>query len=67
MTGTDPVWKVTRTQTWDQADDGWDYFDQLIEYHRYWLDDLPPGPRRLIRLENARRFFGVDASLSDNQ
>ena len=34
MTGTDPVWKVTRTQSWDQADDGWDYFGQLIDYHR---------------------------------
>ena len=25
LNGIDPVWKVTRTQTWDQADDGWDY------------------------------------------
>lgn len=60
MTGTDPVWKVTRTQTWDQADDGWDYFERLIDYHRSWLGDLPPEERRLISLDNASRFFGVD-------
>ena len=57
MTGTDPVWKVTRTQSWDQADDGWDYFERLLSYHRRWLDDLPPPVARRIRIDNARRFF----------
>ena len=58
ITGTDPVWKVTRTQTWDQPDEGWDYFDQLLAYHRYWIDDLPADVARKIRLDNGRRLFG---------
>ncbi len=57
VTGTDPVWKVTRTQSWDQADDGWDYFEQLIAWHRAWLDDLPADVRRKVSVENARRLF----------
>ena len=57
VTGTDPVWKVTRTQTWDQADDGWDYFERLISYQRHWLDDLPESVGRKIRVDNARRLF----------
>ena len=58
MTGTDPVWKVTRTQTWDQSDEGWDYFEQLNDYHRRWIDDLPPAVQHQISHENARRLFG---------
>jgi len=58
VTGTDPVWKVTRTQSWDLADDGWDYFEQLIAWHRAWLADLPEAVRRKISVENARRLFG---------
>jgi len=58
VTGTDPVWRVTRTQSWDQADDGWDYFEQLIAWHRDWLEDLPADVRRKISVENARRLFG---------
>ena len=61
MAGTDPVWKVTRTQSWDQADDGWDFFERLLAYHRYWLDDLPEAVERRVRLDNARRFFDIDA------
>ena len=57
MTGTDPVWKVTRTQTWDQADDGWDHFAKLLAYHHRWIADLPPPVQQKIRLGNARRFF----------
>ncbi len=60
VTGTDPVWKVTRTQTWDQADDGWDYFDRLVDYHRRWIADLPPAVRDRVRLENARRLLGCE-------
>jgi len=60
VTGTDPVWRVTRTQSWDLADDGWDYFEQLIAWHRAWLADLPEGVRRKISVENARRLFGRD-------
>lgn len=58
VTGTDPVWRVTRTQSWDLADDGWDYFEQLIAWHRTWLADLPNDVRRKISVENARRLFG---------
>ena len=57
MTGTDPVWKVTRTQTWDLADDGWDYFERLIEYHRDWLDELPADVRHRVAFENARQVY----------
>lgn len=60
MVGTDPVWKVTRTQSWDQPDDGWDYFEQLLAYHRYWIGDLPEPVARSIRLDNALRFFETD-------
>lgn len=59
LVGTDPVWKVTRTQTWDQADEGWDYFEQLLAYHRYWIADLPPAVQRKLSLENARRFLNI--------
>ncbi len=62
VTGTDPVWKVTRTQTWDQADDGWDFFERLLEYHRRWIDGLPVAVRDRIRLENARRLLACDRS-----
>ena len=58
VTGTDPVWRVTRTQSWDLSDDGWDYFEQLIAWHRAWLADLPADVRRKISVENARRLFG---------
>ena len=58
VTGTDPVWRVTRTQSWDQPDDGWDYFEQLLEWHRNWLADLPEPVRRKVSVENARRLFG---------
>ena len=60
VTGTDPVWKVTRTQTWDQADEGWDYFEQLIGWHRTWLAGLPEDVRRKVSVENARRLFARD-------
>jgi predicted TIM-barrel fold metal-dependent hydrolase len=57
MIGTDPVWKVTRTQTWDQADEGWDYFEQLLAYHRRWVGELPQSVQRKLYLDNARRIF----------
>ena len=57
VVGTDPVWKVTRTQTWDQPDEGWDYFEQLLEYHRNWIAALPPAVQKKLSLENARRLF----------
>ena len=57
LVGTDPVWKVTRTQTWDQADDGWDHFETLLAYHRNWIAALPQAVQRQLSSENARRIF----------
>lgn len=57
MVGTDPVWKVTRGQSWDQADDGWNHYKQLIDYHRAWLKKLPLPLRQAISYENARKLF----------
>lgn len=57
MTGTDPVWNVRRGQTWDQADEGWNHYDMLLEFHRQWLKQLPPEVEEKIRLTNARRFL----------
>lgn len=59
LVGTDPVWKVTRTQSWDQADDGWDYFEQLLAYHRHWIAALPPAVQQQLTLDNARRLFNI--------
>ena len=58
ITGTDPVWKVTRTQTWDQADDGWEHYEKLIQYHRNWIADLPPEVQDKVASVNARRLYG---------
>ena len=57
VVGTDPVWRVTRTQSWDEIDEGWDYFGQLIRYHRGWLALLPPHVRRAVSRDNAARLF----------
>lgn len=57
LTGTDPVWRVTRNQSWDLADDGWDYFEQLLDWQRSWIAQLPEEVRRKISVENARRLF----------
>ncbi len=59
-TGTDPVWRVTRTQSWDEPDEGWDHFEMLLAYHRKWLSGLPDDVERKVRLENARGFLGLD-------
>lgn len=57
FTGTDPVWKVTRTQSWDQSDDGWDHYQQLFEYHQSWLKDLPEAVRDKIAWQNVRKLL----------
>ena len=59
-TGTDPVWRVTKTQSWDEPDEGWDHFEALLAYHRQWLAGLPPDVENKVRLENARRFLGLN-------
>jgi hypothetical protein len=59
FTGTDPVWKVTRTQSWDQPDDGWDHYKQLYDYHQTWLNDLPQNVRRQVAWENVRQLLSL--------
>ena len=57
MTGTDPVWNVTHGQRWAQADEGWDHYNQLLEFHRKWLKQLPPEVENKIRLTNATELL----------
>lgn len=59
-TGTDPVWRVTKTQSWDESDEGWDHFEELLDYHRSWLAGLPSDIEELVRLENAKRFLRIE-------
>lgn len=58
MIGTDPVWRVTRTQSWDEADDGWDHFTELMDFHLSWLAYLPDDVAEAVRYKNALRLFG---------
>lgn len=60
MIGSDPVWNVTRGQTWETADDGWDYLGRLWDYHRGWMASLPASLRRQLEWENARSFFAAE-------
>jgi len=57
LTGTDPVWRVTRTQSWDQADDGWDHYQQLFNYHQQWINALPEEIQNYVRWQNAFGLF----------
>lgn len=59
MTGSDPVWNVTKTQRWDEPDEGWDHLHELITFHRQWLSNLPSEVEKRIRLTNAIEFFKV--------
>lgn len=57
MTGSDPVWSVTKTQRWDEPDEGWDHLNKLIVFHRQWLSTLPANVEKQVRLTNALDFF----------
>ena len=57
VTGTDPVWRVTRTQTWDVAHDGWGYFLRVITWHPARRADLPEDEGREIDVGKAGRRF----------
>lgn len=57
MTGTDPVWNVTKETQWDEDDEGWEHYDQLIGFHRAWLSQLPDAVENKIRYSNAKTFF----------
>jgi len=59
LIGTDPVWRVTRTQSWDQADDGWDYYQQLFGFHQQWINALPDEVQNHLRWKNAIELFGI--------
>jgi hypothetical protein len=65
MTGSDPVWGVTKTQRWDEPDDGWDHLQKLIKFHRAWLAELPPAVEERVRLTNALAFFRADDFVRD--
>lgn len=57
ITGTDPVWKVTRWSTWDTDDEGWTHYDRLYNYHWSWLNDLPDDVRNKISWENTQQLL----------
>jgi len=57
ITGTDPVWKVTRGQTWDSNDEGWTHYQELYDFHWTWLNDLPADVRKKIAWENTQRLL----------
>jgi len=59
ITGTDPVWRVTRTQSWDQADDGWDHYVELLHYHQAWLRQLPTSVADKIVWDNVLQAYSV--------
>lgn len=60
FTGTDPVWRVTRTQSWDQSDDGWDHYKQLYDYHQTWLNDLPQEVRWQVAWDNVKKLLAIN-------
>ena len=57
ITGTDPVWKVTRWSTWDTGDEGWTHYKKLYDYHWTWLNDLPEEVRKKIAWENTQTLL----------
>ena len=57
ITGTDPVWKVTRGSSWDTDDEGWTYYQKLYDYHWAWLNDLPADVRKKIAWQNTQTLL----------
>ena len=57
ISGTDPVWKVTRGQTWDTSDEGWQHYQKLYDFHWSWLNDLPEDVRKKIAWENTQTIL----------
>lgn len=57
ITGTDPVWKVTRWSTWDTDDEGWTHYQKLYDYHWTWLNDLPTDAREKIAWKNTHTLL----------
>ena len=57
ITGTDPVWKVTRGQNWDTGDEGWKHYKKLYDFHWAWLNDLPEAVRNKIAWKNTQALL----------
>ena len=58
MVGTDPVWNAHQMYRWYEADQGWNHYEQLIQYHRDWISQLPATVQYKLRLSNAQNYFG---------
>ena len=58
MVGTDPVWNAHQMYRWYEADQGWNHYEQLIQYHRDWITQLPATVQYKLRLSNAQNYFG---------
>ncbi len=57
MVGIDPVWNAHQIYRWYEADQGWKHYARLHNYHRNWMQQLPPVVERKLRLTNAQRFY----------
>jgi predicted TIM-barrel fold metal-dependent hydrolase len=57
MTGTDPVWNAHQTYRWYEADEGWNHYGKLNQFHRDWMSKLPAEVEKAIRFDNAVNFF----------
>jgi hypothetical protein len=66
MVGSDPVWPVEKLDSWDEPDTGWQQYGRFINFHREWIDQLPPGLARKLRLDNALNFFATIKGAGDN-
>ena len=58
MVGTDPVWNAHQMYRWYEADQGWNHYEQLLQYHHNWITQLPAPVQNKLRLTNAQRYFG---------
>jgi len=58
MVGTDPVWNAHQMYRWYEADQGWNHYEQLLQYHRDWITQLPATVQHKLRLSNAQNYFG---------
>lgn len=65
ITGTDPVWKVTRWSTWDTGDEGWQHYQKLYDYHWSWLNDLPEDVRKKVSWENTQTILEINVLGND--
>lgn len=58
MVGTDPVWNAQQMYRWYEADQGWNHYEQLLDYHHKWIAQLPALVQHKLRLSNAQTYFG---------